>query len=216
MTMKSILFLLMALAGLNLLGCAQTGASSTEGSRMNADGAPTGRMAPSGSERAGGPSTRGSYEPLNRVPVTRGEGGIPAECSSQAAVGLMTHFVSAFNEGDGSKLKRLFPSRASVMPWLYSVNRGSKVEFMTDNRDALIGYFAERHAKNDRLEVVSIEVRPSSATSNGTARADVTYSINRRADDLRDTSESHHRVTGKSVMDCRRQVLVLTSMETRV
>ena len=78
-----------------------------------------------------------------------------------------------------------------------------------------MGYFAERHRRHDQLELVSIEVRQSGATSDETAYADVAYSMNRRADDLRAASGSWHRTIGKSVMDCHRQVLVVTSLETR-
>ena len=128
----------------------------------------------------------------------------------------MTHFVAAFNGGDQAKLERLFASKATLTPWLYSVNRGSNVEFTSDNLGDSMRYFAERHKKNDQVELISVEVRPSSATSDGAAYVDVTYSMNRRAADLQAESGPWHRTEGKSVMDCRRQVLAVTSLETRV
>lgn len=211
----SILVFLAAFATFGSLSCGQNSASPGNASQANTDGVAGARVEPSKSARDGEPSPPRSYAPLSRVPVTHSGSGTLPGCGPQQVVGLMTHFVAAFNEGDESKLKRLFPSRATLTPWLYSVNRGSKAEITADNLADLVGYFAERHRKNDRLELVSVEVRPSNASSGETVYADVTYTMNRRADDLGAAPGSETRTIGKSVVDCRRQVLVLTSLETR-
>ena len=212
-----MLVLVTALVGLGVAGCAQPDASSGTASQAGVKETATGRRAPTTTTEGNGDSSSpSSYKPLGRVPVTTSGGKMPPGCGAQQVVGLMTHLVAAFNKGDNTKLERLFPERASLMPWLYSTNRGSEVEFATDKRDALIEYFTERNAKNDQLRMVSIEIRPSNATSDGTAYADVSYSMNRRADDLRAASGPWHHAEGKSVVDCRGQVLAVTSLETRV
>lgn len=211
----SILVFLTAFATFGSLGCGQNSASPGNVSQANTDGAAGARVTPSKGVKEGEPSPPRSYAPLSRVPVTHSGLGTLPGCGPQEVVGLMTHFVAAFNEGDESTLKRLFPRRATLTPWLFSVNRGSKAEVSTDNLADLGAYFAERHTKNDRLELVSVEVRPSNASSGETVYADVTYTMNRRADDLGAAPGSAIRTIGKSVVDCRRQVLVLTSLETR-
>lgn len=160
------------------------------------------------------PSSREPYAPLDRVSVTHTDQKMPPNCGPRQVVGLMTDFVDAFNKGDEPRLERLFPERASLLPRLFAMNRGSKIEFTTDKRDALIDYFTERHTKSDRLELVSVEVRQSNATSAEKAYADVTYSMNRRADDLQIAPGAWRKTVGKSVIDCRRQVLTVTSLST--
>lgn len=208
--------LLVSLIALGLTGCGHPDAPPENASRTDAGVAAAGPRTSSGGEEGGASSGdfAGPYAPLDRIPVAHGDRRMPPGCGPRQAVGLMTHFVAAFNEGDEPKLRRLFSSGATLTPWLYSVNRGSEVEFSTDTLEDLIGYFAERRRKNDRLELVSVAVRSSNASSGEAAYADLTYSMNRRADDLQAGPGSGRRTEGKSVLDCRRQVLVVTSLET--
>ena len=206
---------MLSLIMLAFTGCGRANVSSVDNSETGVSASAANRQTPSNGKGEVAPSFAEPYAPLDRVPVTHSERGMPAGCGPQQVVGLMTHFVVAFNEGDEARLERLFPSKATLMPWLYSMNRGGKAEVSTDNSRDLIGYFAERYRRHDQLELVSIEIRHSGATTDETAYADVTYSMNRRADDLRTVSGAWRRTIGKSVMDCRRQVLAVSSLETR-
>jgi hypothetical protein len=212
---------LLALLAFGLAGCGSQMGASAEGTGAERASQASGAAAGSTNSEDAGPPAARPYEPLVRVVVTRDAQRLPAGCGPRQAAGLMTHFLDAYNKGDQEQLRRFFPARAEVQAWLYSMNRGrseagdSESEVVADNRKALLRYFAERHERHDRMRLLSVVVGPSHASSGGRPRADITYSLGRRADDLERGLEGAERsVIGKGVIDCRRQKILLLSMGT--
>ena len=130
----------------------------------------------------------------------------------------MMHFLDAYNGGDQNRLRHFFPAKAELQTWLYSMSRGGaqgKTEVGTDNRKKLLKYFADRHEQHDQMWLLSVKVTPSNSSSASRPNIDIVYSLARRADDLKPGPAGAKRPTiGKSVVDCKRQEIMLTSLET--
>lgn len=115
-------------------------------------------------------------------------------------------------------MRRFFPARAELQTWLYSMSRGGtqgRTEVGTDNRKKLLKYFAGRHEQHDQMWLLSVKVTPSNSSSTSRPSVDIVYSLARRADDLKPRPAEAKRPTiGKSIIDCKQQEIMLTSMET--
>lgn len=215
---KPVLGLLTGLLLLGLVACGPGGDSlkAEPSSPMTARDAPiftTGGIR--SEEEESSQMTREPYEPLGTVAVMRDNPALPPGCRPQETAGLLTHFFDAFNRGYKGELSRFFPARAELLPWLYSVNRGSDAEVSVDNRRDLLDYFAIRHAQRDRMRLLSVSVAPGNRSPGNETYADITYSLIRHANDLQEPSTEDGRITiGKSTVECRGQLIMLTSMET--
>lgn len=210
-----IMMALTVLLVLGLVACKpqRSASDKSSGAKRVSETSNSGTRSSSISES--GPSTIRSYAPLDRVVVTRDTQKLPSGCGLRQAAGLMTHFLDAYNKDNQDQLRRLFPDRAELQTWLYSMNRGRKPEVSVDNRKDLLNYFANRHGHHDRMRLLSIMATPSSRSSNSQPRVGIVYSLSRRAGDLEKGSAGLGWSTiGKSVIDCKRQEILLTSMDT--
>jgi hypothetical protein len=114
---------------------------------------------------------------------------------------LVTDFLAAFNHGNQATLASFFPDKVAYpdttkhgFQW-YSVTDGSR-NFVTYDPADLPAYFASRHAQHEQLRLrrLTVTAGPPSA---GFARLDLTFRLDRQADDL-----PHSEATGKGAIDC--------------
>ena len=158
---------------------------------------------------AASPPSRSVPPPEVRV---RSGSPLPAGCTTDEAVGIVTAFIDAFNRGDPGSLARTFPAEAArrgfVEPgkfqW-YSVGGGPghpNGHFVAWTREELLPYLAERHARNERFQLLQIEVAGSWHLG-----VDVVYDIERRADDI-----PTYVAGGKGALDCEARTIFVWSM----
>lgn len=133
---------------------------------------------------------------------------LPAGCDEATIVGVVDDFVAAFNAGDQASQARLFPERGADAdhPWsgdpnqlrsftLVRASPGTGVEVLNlYTREALLAYFAERHARHERLRIVDLVVNRAAS---GPGIAAINSRIARAADDLPEIS-----FPGKGGMGC--------------
>jgi len=118
---------------------------------------------------AGTTSTQRSLSAAEPV-VTRDTLSLPPGCSPREVGTLILRFMDAFNTGDRDALARVVAvdgppgSQApiySVTERRFGVTTPWRYRAFFD-RDALFAYFAERHAQNERMALVEVQVGPSS------------------------------------------------------
>lgn len=144
------------------------------------------------------------------VVVTRNSQALPGGCTPRETAQLLARFAEAVNTGDPAALDQIFvvddpPGRAAeaggtAFRW-FSMTEGRagasrpwRHETFYD-RGELFPYFAERHAQNERWELLSVRV-----TSSRTREAGITYAFRRTADDL--PPWLNGLATGKGAIDC--------------
>lgn len=155
----------------------------------------------------------------DEIVVTREAPGLPSGCTPKEAAQLLVRFADAVNTGDRAALERVFaviegdhgiarPER--YFRW-YSVtegrdgNRPWRHTAIYDIAD-LFPYFAERRLRNERWQVVSIDVGTSWIPGAG----GITYLIRRTADDL--PASVGDLAFGKGEIDCTAQRVFVWSM----
>jgi len=120
---------------------------------------------------------------------------------------LLERFVDAFNRGDLAALARLFPAERAAQTgeitdfqWFSVTGPGD--HFLARDREALLAYSAERHARREVLWLLRLEV----ATS-WHGGVDIIFDLVRRADDF-----PERVVGGKGAIDCARQQIFVWSL----
>jgi hypothetical protein len=142
-------------------------------------------------------------------------------CSPQDAAILILQFFEAYNEGNQEQLVHFFEPRLSVPGLLegwYSDtiiaenvgNKSDRRHFVSSSREDLLAYFAERHAQFERVQLLSLDVHPTSNT-----RIDVSYTYMRQANDVQPGPNGVGRMgDGKGVIKCPDQKIGIWSMGT--
>ncbi len=145
----------------------------------------------------------------------------PSGCAPAEVEAFLNRFLVTFNQGDLNALHAFFPAVATgqgipdftgeKFVW-YSMtdNRldGSKRHFVTFDLPTLWTYFAERHTHQERLRLATLRVGRQDAT---VANLDVKFY--RTADDVPpDGGFPPGQATGKMVMNCRDQTLLVMSL----
>jgi hypothetical protein len=77
-----------------------------------------------------------------------------SHCTAKRVRGALVQFVGAFNRGDYEALDGLFAQEPQFQ-WLFSDRPGRRVGPAARNRATLIRYFKARHARSDRLSLLS-------------------------------------------------------------
>jgi hypothetical protein len=136
---------------------------------------------------AGTTSTQRSLTAAELV-VTRDTISLPPGCSPREVGTLLLRFGDAFNAGDRGTLERVFAADAlpgsqaplySVTERRFGVTTPWRYRVFYD-RDALFAYFAERHAQNERMTLVDVQVGPSSRPR----AVGLAVKVRRKGDDL--------------------------------
>ncbi len=138
---------------------------------------------------------------------------LPAGCAQAHVADLVTDFLDAFNRGDQAALAAFFPAGAAepgvaepgTFRWFHAPVPGGR--FMTDHRDELLAWFAVRHERHERLELLRLEVTPG-----WHPEVYVRYDIARQADDL----PAHVAGGSGSVLCAERTIFVWSMGETAV
>jgi len=76
-------------------------------------------------------------------------------CTAASTKAAVRAFVASLNEGDFAALQSMF-AREPAFQWYSSNAPGARVQAASKYRPSLIRYFRVRHAKRDRLRVVSV------------------------------------------------------------
>jgi hypothetical protein len=89
------------------------------------------------------------------VGTARSEPATSTACTAAATKATVASFMTSFNRGDYDALQAMF-AREPSFQW-YSANApGLRVRAAAHNRATLIRYFRARHAKRDRMRLVSV------------------------------------------------------------
>jgi hypothetical protein len=83
-------------------------------------------------------------------------------CDEGKARRQVKAFIAAYNNGDLATLERLFAPADAFQE--YRVGPIERPSPLSEDRDSLIDYFAERHSHNDRFELQDLEVGPDRNT----------------------------------------------------
>jgi hypothetical protein len=166
-----------------------------------------------------------------KIIVTSDDPALPDGCHPRQVAELVIAFIDAFNRGDQELLSRLFfisegPSppdfsEERYYPWSwYSVSEvgtGGRIEsgFVTYDQGEMLRYFAQRHAKGERLELIKV-----SATQAGLlgeeGNVGIVYVLTRNARDLDPALGGPARIAfGKGAINCESQRIFTWSMEMR-
>jgi hypothetical protein len=136
---------------------------------------------------AAGTSTQRTLSAPELV-VTRDTISLPMGCSPREVGTLLLHFMDAFNAGNREALERVVAvdgppgSQApiySVTERRYGATAPWRHRAFFDRGD-LFAYFAGRHAQNERMALVEVQVRPSSRPR----AVGLVVKVRREADDL--------------------------------
>jgi hypothetical protein len=123
-----------------------------------------------------------------------GETGTGAGCSAAEVRGLVGAFVDAYNRGDVRALDRMFAG-PDLFQWYSSGPPAPRVRADARNRATLMGYFAERHAAREHLELLDFRFNGNSAVF-----GDFEYQLTRSGTDLEPS-----RVVGKGSVVCNQR-----------
>jgi hypothetical protein len=174
---------------------------------------------------------RPGHEPATKVIVTSDDASLPDGCRPRQIAELVIGFIDAFNSGDQNRLARLFfisegaspPdfSQRGYYPWSwYSVSEvgtGGRIEdgFVTYNQGELLRYFAERHRRGERLELLKVSATQAGLLENE-GNVGIVYVLTRDAEDLDPGLGGPDRIaTGKGAINCGSQRIFVWSMEMR-
>jgi len=145
----------------------------------------------------------------------------PAGCTPAEVEAFLARFLDAFNRGDQAALHTFFPATATgrsipdftgeKFVW-YSMtdNRldGSKRHFVTFDLPTLWTYFEERHGQHEAMRLASVRVSKQDIFV-----ANMELYLYRSADDLPPSAGvPPGQATGKGVMNCRDQTLLVFSL----
>lgn len=191
------------------------------------------RLETTGPVRASGPDTSGSGESAGRpeVLVTARDESLPVGCRPREIAGLVLDFFDAFNAGDKDRLSRLFfvsegpspPDFSSrgYYPWSWylvsEAGAGGRIErgFVTYDEGELLEYFARRHGRGERLELLKVGVTGSGLLGEE-GNVGIVYVLTRQADDLEAGLGGPDRVAfGRGGINCGRRQIFAWSIEMR-
>ena len=144
-----------------------------------------------------------------------------AHCTPDEVAAFLDRFLDAFNRGDLEALRTFFPAREAgrgiadhtreKFVWYSMTDQrldGSKRHFVAYDLPALWTYFEDRHARQERLRLASLDVRPQGAVT-----ADLTVNLHRTADDVPpDAGYPPGQATGKAVVNCRDHTILVWSL----
>jgi hypothetical protein len=111
-------------------------------------------------------------------------------CDAVATRTTWTAFLAAFNRGDYQRLDALFAHEPDF-GWYSSNAPGLRRTTAAMNRETLISYFRTRHARHDRMQLLSFLDR---------GEGNFTYHLRRSAADYR--AGSWFRLIGKGAVRC--------------
>jgi hypothetical protein len=123
-----------------------------------------------------------------------------SSCTAASTRTAVSAFVASFNRGDFTRLDAIFAPEPSFQ-WYSSGTPGSRIRAASHNRTTLRSYFQTRHAKRDRLRVVSLRFT-GKAAGHGTVPAHGNFSVvlKRSAADYR--QGAWFGVIGKGAVVC--------------
>jgi len=149
----------------------------------------------------------------------------PRGCTPAEVEAFLNRFLDAFNRGDSAALRAFFPTvaapTAAGLPggdysgekfvWFSMTDNrldGSKRHFVTFDLPPLWTYFAERHIHQEWLRLAYVQVSRQDSTV-----ANLMVNFYRTADDVPpDAGRPPGQATGKMVMNCRDQTLLVMSL----
>jgi len=117
-----------------------------------------------------------------------------AVCTGEGVRATLTSFVSAFNRGDLAALDALFAS-APDFQWYSSNPPGLRNNDASKQRGTLLSYFRGRHAKNDKLRLVSLRFN-----GNWGSNGNIDFRMKRSASDY--ASGQWFTILGKAAIRC--------------
>jgi hypothetical protein len=140
-----------------------------------------------------------------------------ADCDRAIVGDVVRAFIEAFNRGDQEGLARVFPAHGtddghpwngdpSQLRWFTLVRAAPSkgVDALNlYNREALLSYFAERHAQGERMRLLELVVNPAAGITNGPA---INFRITRTAADLPEQT-----FFGKGGVNCVQRTIFLWS-----
>ncbi len=146
----------------------------------------------------------------------------PVGCTPAEVEAFLERFLDAFNQGDAAALRTFFPTVATgrgvvdytgeKFVWYSMTDQqadGSKRHFVAYDLPALWAYFAERHAHQETLRLASI----TAIQQQDPRIANMSLQFYRTADDVPpDAGLPPGQATGKAVMNCRDQTLLVVSL----
>jgi hypothetical protein len=115
-------------------------------------------------------------------------------CTPAGTQSAVRSFVADFNGGNFGHLDALFAQRPAF-GWYSSNPPGLRNAAAAKNRGSLIAYFRARHAKRDRLQLVSFKF-----TGNAQGHGNFTFAMKRSAADYR--KGAWFSLVGKGAVVC--------------
>lgn len=211
-----------ALLALGLTACRGSVAAPTAAVRPT----PPRETATGATLPAGPPLAMVTAAPLDAAPTARIPSGtptpyptpqLPVGCDEDGIRLVVKDFIDAFNRGDQAGLSRVFPAKGSDgdHPWtgdpeqlrwftLVRANPSKGVNALNlYTREALLAYFAERHAQHERMRLVELVVNTAGGSPGAPA---INFRIARAADDLPEDT-----FPGKGGVSCTHGVIFLWS-----
>ena len=115
-------------------------------------------------------------------------------CTAAETRATFNSFVKAYNAGDAATLDTLFAPEPAFQ-WYSSNPPGVRNRAAAFDRATLLTYFARRHARGDRLRVLSFRFN-----GEGTELGHFSFTLQRRARDY--NSGRPFRIPGKGALSC--------------
>jgi ketosteroid isomerase-like protein len=117
-------------------------------------------------------------------------------CTPVEVSALVRSFIAAYNRGDGAVLDTLF-AREPDFGWFSTTAPVARFGEAAKNRATLVRYFAQRHARAERLQLRSVQVNGNTVGVGIAPYGNFEYRLIRRANDLPPT-----RYHGKGAARC--------------
>ena len=176
------------------------------------------------------PAVSAVREPTEVI-VTSDDAPLPEGCHPRQVAELVVGFVDAFNSGDRDQLSRIFfvadgPSppdfaASDYQPWSWftvsKIDASGKIEsnFVTYDQGELLRYFARRHGKGERLQLLKV-----SLTQTGLLGIEdnvgFVFVLSRRAEDLAPGLGGPARIaSGEGAVNCKNRRIFALRMDMR-
>ena len=185
-------------------------------------------------ERQGNETHEPEVSPVREpteVIVTSDDASLPEGCHPRQVAELVVGFVDAFNRGDLDQLSRIFfvaegPSppdfaASDYQPWSwYSVSRidpSGKIEsgFVTYDQGELLRYFARRHGKGERLQLLKVSLTQTGLLGRED-NVGFVYVLSRWAEDLAPGLGGPARIaSGEGAVNCKNRRIFALRMDMR-
>ncbi len=165
------------------------------------------------------------------VIVTSDAASLPDGCHPRQVAELVVGFVDAFNRGDRDQLSRIFfisegPSPPDFAardyePWSWftvsKIDAGGKIEssFATYDQGELLGYFARRYQKGERLQLLKVSLTQTGLLGRED-NVGFVYVLSRRAEDLEAGLGGPARIaSGEGAVNCKNRRIFALRMDMR-